>query len=81
MIPSYSFLITKKSANGIASFTLSQWASIRSQIDPNNQMIWSAEGVDTSSLPLPVVVPERKVLLHLEEYSYSDAFFVIIKNK
>lgn len=30
--------------------TLAQWASIRSQIDPNNQMIWSAEGVDTNLL-------------------------------
>jgi hypothetical protein len=30
--------------------TLSQWASIRSQIDPHNQMIWSAEGVDTTLL-------------------------------
>src|SRR5436305_2706757 len=27
--------------------TLSQWASIRSQIDPNNQMVWSTEGADT----------------------------------
>lgn len=30
--------------------TLAQWASIRSQVDPNNQMIWSAEGVDTTLL-------------------------------
>lgn len=30
--------------------TLAQWASIRSQVDPNNQMIWSAEGVDTNLL-------------------------------
>lgn len=30
--------------------TLSQWASIRHQVDPNNQMIWSAEGVDTTLL-------------------------------
>jgi hypothetical protein len=30
--------------------TLSQWASIRNQIDPNNQMIWSAEGVDVTLL-------------------------------
>ncbi len=30
--------------------TLSEWASIRSQVDPNNSMIWSAEGVDTSML-------------------------------
>lgn len=30
--------------------TLAQWAAIRSQVDPNNQMIWSAEGVDTSLL-------------------------------
>ncbi len=30
--------------------TLSEWASIRSQVDPNNAMIWSAEGVDTSLL-------------------------------
>jgi len=27
--------------------TLSTWALIRSQVDPHNQMIWSAEGVDT----------------------------------
>ena len=30
--------------------TLSTWASIRSQVDPHNTMIWSAEGVDTSVL-------------------------------
>ena len=30
--------------------TLSTWALIRSQVDPHNQMIWSAEGVDTSVL-------------------------------
>ena len=30
--------------------TLAQWAAIRSQVDPNNQMIWSAEGVDMSLL-------------------------------
>ena len=30
--------------------TLSTWAFIRSQVDPHNQMIWSAEGVDTSVL-------------------------------
>lgn len=30
--------------------TLSEWASIRSQVDPNNSMLWSAEGVDTSML-------------------------------
>lgn len=30
--------------------TLAQWASIRSQVDPNNQMLWSAEGVDTTML-------------------------------
>src|SRR5262249_10553928 len=30
--------------------TLSQWASIRIQGDPNHQMIWSAEGVDTTLL-------------------------------
>jgi hypothetical protein len=30
--------------------TLAEWASIRSQVDPNNQMIWSAEGVDMSLL-------------------------------
>lgn len=30
--------------------TLAQWAAIRSQVDPNQQMIWSAEGVDTSML-------------------------------
>ncbi len=30
--------------------TLAQWASIRSQVDPNNSMIWSAEGVDTTML-------------------------------
>lgn len=30
--------------------TLAQWASIRSQVDPNNQTIWSAEGVSTTLL-------------------------------
>jgi len=30
--------------------TLSMWASIRGQVDPNNAMIWSAEGTDTSLL-------------------------------
>jgi len=30
--------------------TVYMWASIRSQVDPNNAMIWSAEGVDTSLL-------------------------------
>ncbi|GCE27395.1 hypothetical protein KDA_28790 [Dictyobacter alpinus] len=30
--------------------TLAQWASIRQQVDPNHQMIWSAEGVDTNLL-------------------------------
>jgi hypothetical protein len=30
--------------------TLEQWASIRKQVDPNNQTIWSAEGVDTNIL-------------------------------
>jgi len=30
--------------------TLDEWANIRSQIDPNNQMIWSAEGVDLNML-------------------------------
>ena len=30
--------------------TLTEWAAIRSQVDPNNAMIWSAEGVDTSLL-------------------------------
>jgi len=30
--------------------TLAQWASIRSQVDPNNQTIWSAEGVSTDLL-------------------------------
>lgn len=30
--------------------TVATWASIRSQVDPNNQTIWSAEGVDTSLL-------------------------------
>ncbi len=30
--------------------TLAQWASIRSQVDPNNQMVWSAEGVSMSLL-------------------------------
>jgi hypothetical protein len=30
--------------------SLSTWASIRSQVDPNNQTIWSAEGVDISVL-------------------------------
>jgi hypothetical protein len=30
--------------------TIAEWASIRSQVDPNNQMIWSAEGVDTNML-------------------------------
>lgn len=30
--------------------TLSLWASIRSQVDPNHAMIWSAEGTDTTLL-------------------------------
>ena len=30
--------------------TLAQWASIRSQVDPTNSMIWSAEGVSMSLL-------------------------------
>jgi hypothetical protein len=30
--------------------SLSTWASIRSQVDPNDQTIWSAEGVDVSVL-------------------------------
>lgn len=30
--------------------TLSTWASIRSQVDPNKTTIWSAEGTDTSLL-------------------------------
>src|SRR5215472_11254714 len=30
--------------------SLSTWASIRNQVDPNNQTIWSAEGVDISVL-------------------------------
>lgn len=30
--------------------TLAEWAAIRSQIDPNDQTIWSAEGVDISML-------------------------------
>ena len=30
--------------------TLADWSSIRRQVDPNNQMIWSAEGVDNSLL-------------------------------
>lgn len=30
--------------------TLSTWAFIRSQVDPNNQTIWSAEGVDPTLL-------------------------------
>ena len=30
--------------------TLATWAYIRSQVDPNNQTIWSAEGVDTTLL-------------------------------
>ncbi len=30
--------------------TLAQWASIRSQVDPNNTLIWSAEGVSMSLL-------------------------------
>ncbi|HET9921647.1 MAG TPA: glycoside hydrolase family 99-like domain-containing protein [Ktedonobacteraceae bacterium] len=30
--------------------TLATWATIRKQVDPNNTMIWSAEGADTSVL-------------------------------
>jgi len=30
--------------------TLSYWAAIRQQVDPNHQMIWSAEGVSTDLL-------------------------------
>ncbi|GCE19916.1 glycoside hydrolase family 99-like domain-containing protein [Dictyobacter kobayashii] len=30
--------------------TLTQWSSIRQQVDPNRQMIWSAEGVNTDLL-------------------------------
>ncbi len=30
--------------------TLAEWASIRSQVDPNHNTIWSAEGVDMSLL-------------------------------
>src|SRR5579875_705664 len=30
--------------------TLAEWASIRSQVDPNDSMIWSAEGVSMSLL-------------------------------
>jgi Glycosyl hydrolase family 99 len=30
--------------------TLNTWASIRSQVDPHNQTIWSAEGTDTQLL-------------------------------
>ena len=30
--------------------TLAQWATIRNQVDPNNAMIWSAEGVSMSLL-------------------------------
>lgn len=30
--------------------TLAEWATIRQQVDPNNQMIWSAEGVDMNLL-------------------------------
>lgn len=30
--------------------TLAEWAAIRSQVDPNDQTIWSAEGVDLSML-------------------------------
>ena len=30
--------------------TIAQWANIRSQADPNNQMIWSAEGVNMDML-------------------------------
>jgi hypothetical protein len=30
--------------------TLSYWANIRQQVDPNHQMIWSAEGVDMNLL-------------------------------
>ncbi len=30
--------------------TLAEWASVRQQVDPRNQMIWSAEGVDMSLL-------------------------------
>lgn len=30
--------------------TLSWWANVRHQVDPNNQVLWSAEGVDASLL-------------------------------
>lgn len=30
--------------------TLAQWSSIRQQVDPNRQMIWSAEGINTDLL-------------------------------
>ena len=30
--------------------TLTEWSTIRSQVDPNHQQIWSAEGVDTNLL-------------------------------
>ncbi|GAC1389606.1 MAG: endo-alpha-mannosidase [Ktedonobacteraceae bacterium] len=30
--------------------TLSWWANVRHQIDPNNELLWSAEGVDASLL-------------------------------
>lgn len=30
--------------------TLAQWVAIRSQVDPNNQMIWSAEGTNMTLL-------------------------------
>ena len=30
--------------------TLNQWAAIRKEVDPDNQMIWSAEGVDLQLL-------------------------------
>src|SRR6266516_1470676 len=30
--------------------TLAQWAAVRRQVDPHNQTIWSAEGVDTNLL-------------------------------
>src|SRR5205814_874513 len=30
--------------------TLAQWATIRKEVDPHHQMIWSAEGVDMTLL-------------------------------
>ncbi len=64
--------------------TLSWWANVRHQVDPHNQVLWSAEGVDASLLNvfdgIHLFSAGYWGLLHGNMYAVDQSFRALVDN-